>query len=98
MAHLYQTDGRVKEIHPPNGGKYFTLPELQAIVGGYIEMVRTVDGEYMVINEMGKLEGLELNIWATRIYQHGRHDPIVGNAIVFATKADIEPDDDEVEQ
>jgi hypothetical protein len=97
VAVLYETSGRTKEIHPPHGG-YFTLAELQAIVGGYIEIVRTVDGEFMVINEMGKLEGLELNIPATRIYQHGRRDPIVGNAIVFATKAEMEPEeDDEVE-
>jgi hypothetical protein len=37
---------------------------------------------------------LELNIPATRIYQHGRVDPIVGNAIVFATKADMEPEEE----
>jgi hypothetical protein len=51
----------------------------------------------MVINELGKLEGLDLNIPATRIYQHGRRDPIVGNPIVFATRADIEPEEEEGE-
>jgi hypothetical protein len=96
---LYTPDGRTKEVHPSNG-KHWTLAELQGFVGGYIEVVRTLDGGYMVINELGKMMTpmLDLNIPATRIYQHGRHDPIVGPAVVVDTLAELEaPEDAETE-
>lgn len=95
MTTLYETSGRVKEIQPANG-IHWTLEELQGIVGGYIEVVSTVDGRYMVINEMGKVmtPPLELNIPATRIYIHGRHDPIVGPAVVVDTKQELDGPDE----
>jgi hypothetical protein len=37
---------------------------------------------------------LDLNIPATRIYQHGRVDPIVGPALVVDTKAELDGSDD----
>jgi hypothetical protein len=81
MATLYKTNGIHKEVLPRNG-KVFELEELQAIVGGSIEVVRSVDGKKMIINEEGKLKKMDLNVLATLIYQHGRHDPIVGPALV----------------
>lgn len=40
MATLIPVDGPPRFIEPANG-KAFTLPELHALVGGYIEVVRT---------------------------------------------------------
>jgi hypothetical protein len=85
---LYQTDGRVSEIQPH--GAVWSLEELQSIVGGYIEVVRTVDGRWMVIDEEGKLKGKELNIPATRLYIHGRRDVIVGAAVVVDTMLELD--------
>lgn len=100
MAMLYMPDGRTKVVHPANG-KHWTLAELQSFVGGYVEVARTINGGYMVINELGKCltPMLDLNRPATRIYQHGRVDPIVGPALVVDTKLELvgpedEPDDD----
>ena len=86
MATLYRTDGRTRELTPANGVNW-SLPELQKLVGGYIEVVPTLDGKYMVIDEEGKLEHKhkELNYHATRLYKYGRHDPIVGDAVVIDT-------------
>lgn len=94
MATLYQIDGRVKEIHPANG-VHWTLAELQALVGGNRAVVSTIDGRFMVINDMGKLEDLELNIPATRLYLHGRNDVIVGNAVVVDTRLEMDGPDGE---
>jgi hypothetical protein len=88
-----EPDEQVQLVRPR--GAHWSLEELQALVGGYIEVVRTIDGRLMVINEMGKLEGLPLNKQATRIYQHGRVDPIVGPAIVADTREELDGPDDE---
>lgn len=42
-----------------------SLDTLQRIVGGYIEVFDTADGNCAVINEEGKLHGLPLNSRAT---------------------------------
>lgn len=53
-----------KEVLPANG-KYFTLKELRAYVGGSIEVVRLWRGMSMVCNEEGKLLNLPINTGAT---------------------------------
>ena len=92
---LYETNGNIREVTPH--GATWALEELQGIVGGYIEVVRTLDGRFMVINETGKVQNpmLPLNIMATRIYVHGRRDPIVGPAVVVDTKLELDGPDDE---
>ena len=97
MATLYNTDGRTQEVRPSNG-VHWTLPELQGLVGGYIEIVSTIDGRFMVINELGKLEELELNIPATRLYVHGRSDVILGNALVVDTRLEMDGPEDKDEE
>ena len=94
MATLYETSGRVREIHPQ--GAYWSLEELQGIVGGYIEVVSTIDGRYMVINEHGKVMSppLDLNIPATRLYIHGRQDVICGPAVVVDTRLELDGPDE----
>jgi hypothetical protein len=91
MALLIEPTGRTKEIRPGNGS-HWTLEELQGLVGGYIEVVRTIDGGFMVINEHGKVldPPLELNIPATRCYVHGRKDVILGPALVVDTREELD--------
>jgi hypothetical protein len=66
MALLLKAAGGVEEIHPANG-RTFVLEELQAFVGGFIETVRTVGGQWLVLNENGKYLGLSANERATGI-------------------------------
>lgn len=81
-AYLIKTTGEVKEIEPANG-KDFSLEELQGYVGGYIEATRTKDGRTLIVNEEGKINGLEINSKATDIYGYYLHDVIVGDAVLI---------------
>jgi hypothetical protein len=94
MATLYEPSGRVKEISPANG-VHWSQRELHELVGGYIDIVMTTDDKFMVINDLGKVNGLELNIPATRLYVHGRKDVIVGNAVVIDTRLELDGPEDE---
>jgi len=82
MAMIIKTDGQVISVQPKNG-KDFSLQELKAIVGGYIEIIRMND-KFMVVNEEGKLEQLPYNALATGFYwaNVGRYDYIVGDVLV----------------
>lgn len=67
MGRIYYADGRQEERAPANGRDY-SLKEMQAIVGGYIELVPCKQpGMIMVINEEGKLLGLPRNEQATAL-------------------------------
>ena len=86
MAILIQPDGAMVDVFPGDGHR-FTLEELQAHVGGYIEAVKTLmeterNGytiEIIYVNEEGLLMGLEHNLQASMIV--GKH--IVGNALAL---------------
>ena len=79
MAHLITPDGVSIRITPKNG-EHFILEELQGLVDGLIEVVRTPDPRrIMVINEEGKLMDLAPNLVASALY--GFRDTIVGNAV-----------------
>lgn len=90
MATIIYTDGKMKSVTPANG-KWFTLEEKQEIVGGNIEILPTREGQNLVINEEGKLCGLDVNLHATLLYAYGLvvtkenkialHDIIVGPAL-----------------
>lgn len=69
MATLIKADGATSDVLPSNG-QSFTLKELQAFVGGYIEIIRVGSSTWYVINEEGKLLGLPANVAAT----HRAHD------------------------
>jgi hypothetical protein len=77
MAQHIKTDGSVHEVRPANGS-VFTLKELQAFVGGSIELVCTSDGQDMYVNEEGLLDDLPFNPTASLLA--GQH--IVGDVIV----------------
>ena len=71
------------------------LKEMQDLVEGYIETVPTVIAPHwadekgvsisMVVNEEGKLRGLDWNPKATMLYGHSP-DYIVGNALIVGVK------------
>ena len=84
MDRIIKASGEVIETKPQNGTDY-SLEELQAIVGGYIECLWSVDGkETMVLNEEGKLEGLDCNDKATEwfVENYGNHDYVVGDVLI----------------
>ena len=86
MAILIQPDGAMVDVFPEDGQR-FTLTELQAHVGGYIEPVRTLmetecNGytiQIIYVNEEGLFLDLEHNLKASMIV--GRN--IVGNALAL---------------
>ncbi len=73
------------------------LKEMQDLVEGYIETVPTVIAPHwadekgvsirMVVNEEGKLRGLDWNAKATTLYGHSQ-DYIAGNALIVGVKGD----------
>lgn len=85
---IYKTNGEVKEISPKNE-TYYTLKELQEIVGGSIEILhlKGICNKFMVINEEGKLNKLPYNENATILYKLSLNtdDFIVGDALVCHT-------------
>ena|SRR5256885_2277434 len=66
MATIYRADGTTKEVQPENGTD-FNLKEVQAIVGGYVEVIKLKDKRIMIINEEGKLTNLPRNEEATKL-------------------------------
>lgn len=53
MAQIIKTNGTIIEVEPKNGTD-FQLEELQAVVGGYIQIIHLGDDAVMVVNEEGK--------------------------------------------
>jgi len=94
MATLYRADGTQQEIQPTNG-THFDLKELQALVGGWIEIVETTDGRLIVLDEEGKLKDKRFNLLATTLYKYGFHDPVVGDAVVGSRLEFNGPDDED---
>lgn len=86
---LYQTDGRVRNIHPSNGS-HWTDTELRSLVDGIPSRLRTVDGGWMVVNDNYWALQLEPNFPATRIYERGHKWPILGPAVVVDTLAELQ--------
>lgn len=83
MGKIYKTDGTITATEPKNGTDY-SLEELQSIVGGFIEVLYLNDDEIMVLNEEGKILGLDLNDNATELISEAGmwDDFIVGDVLV----------------
>ena len=73
-----------------------TLESAQEFVGGYVEGITFPNGDYLIINEEGKLMNLPLNPEATALwrstftadkYVFGHDDFVVGPAILIKAKA-----------
>lgn len=87
MGMLIYTSGETKEVKPKNG-KDYKLKELQSFVDGYIEIAHIGNGEIMVLNEEGAINGMELNKKATEIYRE-RCNPegyIFGDVLICKNK------------
>ena len=72
------------------------LKTAQDFVGGYVEGISFPNGDYLIVNEEGKLRGLELNVPATRLwrktftkdkYAFGYDDWVSGPAILIKKPA-----------
>jgi hypothetical protein len=84
MAKLIKVDGSETIVHPKDS--HFTLEELQAFVGGYVQMIQLPNGEEMYLNEEGKLENLPINRRATtlgKVCGIATDDCIVGDVIIL---------------
>lgn len=83
-AYLIKENGEICRIKPGNGSD-FILEEVQAYVGGFIEVVRLNDMQIMVVDEEGKFSK-GYNVFATAICNLnkaiGRSDYIAGDAVV----------------
>ena len=73
-----------------------TLKEAQDFVGGYVEGITFPNGDYLIVNEEGKLMGLPLNPEATTLWRthftkethaFGYDDFVVGPAMVIKKDA-----------
>ena len=73
-----------------------TLESAQKFVGGYVEGITFPNGDYLIVNEEGKLMGLPLNPEATALwrmtftkqnYVIGYDDWVSGPAILIKHKA-----------
>ena len=73
-----------------------TLESAQEFVGGYVEGITFPNGDYLIVNEEGKLMGLEVNEPATKLWRDtfdndnfitGRKDFVAGPAILIKHKA-----------
>ena len=73
-----------------------TLKAAQDFVGGYVEGITLPNGDYLLVNEEGKLKDLPLNPEATALwkatfdndqYITGRNDFVVGPAILIKKQA-----------
>ena len=73
-----------------------SLKEAQEFVGGYVEGITFPNGDYLIINEEGKLMNLPLNPEATALWKAtfdndnfvtGRNDFVVGPAILIKKDA-----------
>ena len=73
-----------------------TLEQAQEFVGGYVEGITFPNGDYLIINEEGKLKSLPVNEEATKLwrstftedkYAFGFDDFVVGPAILIKANA-----------
>ena len=74
-------DGTVTKVNPSNGD-YFSLDELQAFVGGYIEVIHVVGDLLMIVNEEGKLHNQGINSVANLFYLNP-YENIVGDVVLI---------------
>lgn len=85
-------DGTVESIKPKD--TYFTLEELQALVGGLIELYpRRINGHLIVCNE----EGLILELAPNQIFFAYSEILLMGNVLVCPEEIFEKPEEEEDE-
>lgn len=83
-SYLVYVDGHCEDVSPRNGSD-FELHEIYDLLGvTMIEAHCLRGGDWLIIDEEGKLNGSKFNEEATRIFHetYGGLDVIVGNALV----------------
>lgn len=83
QAQWIQADGTVIYVAPQNGTD-FSLEELKAFVHGYIEIIFFDNGQIMVVNEEGAINGMKPNEIASLTQNSIRQrfcQPIFGDAL-----------------
>jgi hypothetical protein len=88
VGEVIRPNGIHETVHPHNGKK-FTLEELQAFVGGYIERVQLKAGHghaTMYANEDGKGKDLPYNAHASAMAALFEGDYVCGTVIVVRKK------------
>ncbi|MCQ2257850.1 MAG: DUF3846 domain-containing protein [Bacteroidaceae bacterium] len=87
MAQIIKSNGETKTVEPKNGTG-FKLEELQAIVGGYIQIAYLRDDEIMVMDDEGKLKEKDLNLQASLRYRRdvNPYDSVVGDVLICKTE------------
>ena len=83
---IIRPGGLIEKISPQ--GEFYTLKEMQELVGGLIQMIRIPGNRTIVLNEEGKLLGLDFNLTATSLYKGYlfEGDYLVGNILVIEDK------------
>lgn len=82
-SELIKVDGTTKTIEPKDGVSFQFKGEAYDLIGtDMIQIVYTHNDRMLLIDEEGKLKGKPINQLATRLYQYGKHDPIVGDVIL----------------
>lgn len=66
-----------------------TLEEAQKFVGGLVQLVEFDNGDQLLMNEEGKLNGLPFNNEATKLWENnfGKTDVIVGDVLLLKENA-----------
>jgi len=83
MARLIQPNGEVTQVEPDSEDGSFTPDRLRELVGGWVEVLPTKTGHYLVCDEEGKLKGQQYNPLASLL---GRPHEMVGNVLVCTGK------------
>ena len=81
MARMYKTDETTVDITPKNGND-FTYKELQALVGGFFEVVPVLGSKYLVVNENGRMLKLAHNTRASALMLGEIIGDVVGDALL----------------
>lgn len=84
MAQLLRSDGTFEYVKPLDGTE-FTLEELQKLVGGYIEIKKLHSGQFLVIDEEGKIKDKPVNLNASKLFNALPYDYIVGDAVLCSS-------------
>ena len=70
---------RIYDDHSPN------YDEVKSFIGGWLEAIELPNGDLMVLDEEGKIKGLEANFLATVVWHEffGPTDTIVGPVAII---------------
>ena len=91
MATLYKATGEIEAVKPLNGVD-FTLEELQALVGGYVEKVNLSPEQFILCDEDAKSKNLPVNqnatdLWLKAFPYATLFDPVLlGPVLLFNNK------------